>query len=148
MDDDKLDTILDAVEQGFPPSLACGLVGLTPEEFRDCVMRDEDMRRRLIKSDALGKFGLFVDLRKQAELGNTAAARFLLERTAPEEFGPPKQVIETRRMSVDLNKPLATNDGPTMDLQRLTKEELATLQQLQAKVFTYDVEVETEMGDS
>lgn len=145
MDDEKLETILDAVAQGFPPTLACGLVGLTPEEFRDCVMRDEDMRRRLIKSDSLGKFGLFLNLRQQAEMGNVTAARFLLERTAPEEFGPPKQVIETRRMSVDLNKPLASNEGPSMNLNLLTKEELATLQQLQEKVFTGDAAVDVEI---
>lgn len=144
--DEDYEVLMDAVKEGFPPSMACGLIGLTPSDFHQLLCEDLDLRRRVLRWDAHGKYGIFKDLRAQAALGSVSAAKFLLERTAPEEFGPPKQVLEQRKISVNINQNVERS-GPAFDLARLTKEELVQLQDLQRKALEGTMVLEAEVID-
>lgn len=125
--EDEIEEFATALEEGAPPAIAAAMVGL---QLAD-VLADEVCAKLVARKEAKGIYGIFKNLREQAEKGNVKAATFLLERRDPTNFGPPKQVLEQRRLNVNVTTNLPAT--PVADFKRLSKEELAQLQVLHEK---------------
>lgn len=149
MDAQDIEKLIKLLRTGMPLEIAAQMCGVTLQELYELQQDNAYLRKMVMVTTAEGRGRLFLDALKQSRKGNISATKFLLERTMPEQFGPPKQVMETRRLSISMTGKLnAPEQTHQLDLAKMSADEIAFLQELQQRaayqppVLTVDGELE------
>jgi len=115
--DQQLDTISSALAVGFPQSKCAALVGISEAAFSRMLKRDKnELAIRLCQAKETGKKEL-LDIIKQAAATSKqwAAAAWLLERSAPQEFGQMSRTSSGSAVTINLQNVLAAQSARPSD---------------------------------